>query len=99
MSWQPTVEKDFYLARDLCALTGLGKASVYEAIEKGQLPGYKAGSRYVIPGPAFRDFAEGKWVPLHMRIQEDHRIEGVDERSERSSQGFLVNLEERRQAG
>lgn len=75
MSYEPTVAKDFYLVRDLCAVTCLGKATVYEAIEKGELPGYKAGNRYVVPGEAFRAFCEGRWVPIWMRLREDNRIE------------------------
>lgn len=69
MSWQPTVEKDFYLVRDLCAISGLSKPSVYDGIEKGELPGYKIGNRYVIPGPAFRAFAEGTWVSPIKRLE------------------------------
>lgn len=96
MSWQPTVEKDFYLVRDLCAVTGLGKASVYEGIEKGELPGYKAGNRYVIPGPAFREFCEGRWVPLAMRIRDDARIEGMGAPRERKP--LVVDIRELKHA-
>lgn len=92
MSYQPTVDKDFYLVRDLCAVTGLGAATVREGISKGELPGYKAGNRYVIPGEAFRSFCEGRWVPLTMRIREDERIEGADEPKERKP--LVVDIRE-----
>ncbi len=80
MSYQPTVEKDFYLVRDLCALLGIGKQTAYDAIDAGELPGYKVSNRYVVPGPAFRDLAEGKWIPLWMRLKEDNRIEAPEPR-------------------
>ena len=96
MSYQPTVEKDFYLVRDLCALLGIGKQTAYVGIEAGELPGYKVGGRYVIPGPAFRDLAEGKWVPLTMRLREDNRIE-AGEPKERGP--LLVDIREFRHMG
>ncbi len=81
-SYQPTVEKDFYLVRDLCAVTGLGKASVHKGIQRGELPGYKVDGRYVIPGPAFRAFCEGTWEP---------RPVWIDQRRPAPSD-FIVNL-------
>ena len=91
MSYQPTVAKDFYMVRDLCAVTGLGKATVYEAIEAGELPGYKAGNRYVIPGEAFRSFCEGRWIPIAMRLRDDARME-ENSGEPREPKSFLVDI-------
>ena len=95
--WEPSVAKDFYLVRDLQAVTGLGKQTIYAAIEAGELPGYKAGTRYVVPGPAFRAFCEGTWVPLPMRIRHDNAIEAPD--VPRDPSRFLIDISERRHVG
>lgn len=49
--------------QDLMAVTGLGRNAVKAAIRTGELPGYKIGSRYVIPADAFDAFCRGEWTP------------------------------------
>lgn len=49
--------------RDLIAVTGLCKETIYAGIRTGELPGYRVGSTYTIPDEAFEDFIHGRWVP------------------------------------
>jgi excisionase family DNA binding protein len=49
--------------QDLMVVTGLGRNAVKAAIQTGELPGYKTGSRYVVPADAFDAFCQGTWVP------------------------------------
>lgn len=56
---------------DLAAATGLDRKTVIAAIISGELPGYKAGARYVIPGEAFEDFLHGRWEPRPRRLFAD----------------------------
>lgn len=46
---------------DLRAITGLGRETIKALIRAGELPGYKLGSRYVIPAAAFEAFCRGEW--------------------------------------
>ena len=91
MTYRPTVAEDVYLVRDLCAYLKLGKATVYKAIEAGELPGYKVGNRYVVPGEAFRELQAGRWVPIAMRLREDTRIESPVDRGRRP---LVVNIQD-----
>lgn len=43
--------------------TGLSRPTIYKLIRQGQFPGYKIGSRYVIPRPWFERYLAGEWTP------------------------------------
>lgn len=49
--------------REFQAASGLSKPTIYKMIREGQLPGYKIGSRYVVPRPWFERWLSGDWVP------------------------------------
>ncbi len=98
MSEQSPVARDFYLVTDICAVTGLSRASVQEGIRRGELPGYKVGARYVIPGNAFRAFCEGRWMP---QVREEAPTdtgsdlsEATDEPRQRDPQQFIRHFED-----
>lgn len=95
MSTQPPIARDFYLVTDLCKITGLSRASVQEGIRRGELPGYKVGTRYVIPGEAFRALYEGRWMPqVRDEIPADDPIEPIEEPRERDPKQFLRHIED-----
>lgn len=95
MSEQSPVARDFYLVTDICAVTGLSRASVQEGIRRGELPGYKVGTRYVIPGNAFRAFCEGRWMP---QVREEavaaEAAETVEPTQKRDPQQFIRHFED-----
>lgn len=49
--------------REFMDATGLGKTTIYKMIRLKQIPGYKIGTRYVIPRPWFEAFLDGRWTP------------------------------------
>lgn len=49
--------------RDLVAVTGLCKESIYAGIKTGEVPGYYIGGRVTVPDEAFEDFVHGRWSP------------------------------------
>lgn len=49
--------------REFRIATGLSKPTIYKMIRLKQIPGYKIGTRYVIPRPWFEAFLEGRWTP------------------------------------
>lgn len=48
---------------DLIVASGLSRDTVKALIRAGQLPGYKAGRKYVIPADAFDAWCRGEWEP------------------------------------
>ncbi len=48
---------EFAAAIDVCEKT------LREAFRRGEIPGYRIGSRIVIPRPAFDAFMRGEWSP------------------------------------
>ncbi len=53
---------------DLITASGLSRDTVKALIRTGQLPGYKAGRKYVIPADAFDAWCRGEWQPRPVEI-------------------------------
>ena len=58
---------------DLMRVTGAGRQAVTNAIERGDLPGYRvgAGRKFWIPDAALAAVEQGTWVPVS-RVPTEH---------------------------
>jgi hypothetical protein len=75
MARQRLHDDDPYEIADLMRVTGMGRDACRAAVRAGELPGYVAGRRYVIPAEAFRSFCAGTWVPQPRKIEIVHVYE------------------------
>ena len=69
-----TAPKRFYRVREICHMTGLSKAKVFQALKAGKIQGLKLEGTLLIPADSFHRYLDNA-VPWKAKDSDDERCE------------------------